>query len=248
MSDYDRFDELMRLALHDARTIEPTEHEIAAAVRAANAPAPRKLRGRRLVAVAAAALALVTGTAFAVPQTRHALTDGFGRLEDFLTTGADAPGTPIPAGENDGNLDWFRGTDTTNGSIIAQTESGTARRVPTNRPPGWRASPYGTIVSACRPDKEWTQLLKSSPVLLTGPFPEPDPTGRLALFGIAADNITTIKLDYADGTTEHAEGVEHGFVLFADPKRRPAKLTAQDQAGNTIATIDVSHLQWEFHH
>ena len=102
---------------------------------------------------------------------------------------------------------------------------------------------YGTSVSACRPDKEWTQLLKSSPVLLTGPVPEPNPTGRLALFG-----ITTIKLNYADGTTERAAGVEHGFVLFADPKRRPANLTAQDQAGNTIATIDVSHLQWEFHH
>lgn len=247
MSDHDRFDGLMRLALHDARTTEPTEHEIAVAVRAANIPAPRTLRGRRFVAVAAAAFALVTGTAFAVPQTRHALTDGFGTLKDFLTNGADAPGTPIPAGENDGNLDWFRGTDTTSGSIIAQTQ-GTRLVAYRQTTTGMACFAYGTSVSACRPDKEWTQLLKSSPVLLTGPVPEPNPTGRLALFGIAADNITTIDLHYADGTTEHAAGVEHGFVLFADPKRRPAKLTAQDQAGNTIATIDVSHLQWEFHH
>ena len=246
MSDHDRFDELMRLAFHDARTIEPTEHEIAVAVRAASSPAPRKLRDRRLVAVAAAALALVTGTAFAVPQTRQALTDGFGTLEDFLTNGADAPGTPIPAGENDGKLDWFRGTDTTNGSIIAQTESVrlVAYRQTTT---GMACFAYGTLASACRPDKEWTQLLQSSPVLLTGPLPEPNPTGRLALFGITADNLTTIELNYADGTTERVDGVEHGFVLFADPKRRPATLIARDQPGNTITTLDISQLQWEFH-
>ena len=245
MSDHGRFDELIRLAFHDARAIEPTEHEIAVAARAANTPAPPKLRGRRLVAVAAA-LALVTGTAFAVPQTRHALTDGFGTLEDFLTNGADAPGTPIPAGENDGKLDWFRGTDTTNGSIIAQTQSlrlVAYRQITT----GMACFAYGTSVSVCRPDKEWTQLLQSSPVLLTGPLPEPNPTGRLPLFGITADNITTIELDYADGTTERVDMVEHGFVLFADPKRRPATLIARDQTGNTITTLDISQLQWEFH-
>ena len=172
MSDRDRFDELMRLALHDARTIEPTERDIAVAVRAANTPAPRTLRGRRLVAVLATTLALVTGTAFAVPQTRHALTDGFGTLKDFLTRGADAPGTPIPAGENDGKLDWFRGTDTTNGSIIAQTH-GTRLVAYRQTTTGMACLAYGTLASACRPDKEWTQLLQSSPVLLTGPLPEP---------------------------------------------------------------------------
>lgn len=246
MSDHDRFDELMRRALHDARTIEPTEDEIAAAVRSARSPAPRKLRGRRLVTVAAAALALVTGTAFAVPQTRHALSDGFGTLKDFLTNGADAPGTPIPPGENAGKLDWFRGTDTTSGSTIAQTQ-GTRLVAYRQTTTGMACLAYGTLASACRPDKEWTQLLQSSPVLLTGPLPEPNPVGRLALFGITADNITAIEIRYADGTAEHTEGVKHGFVLFADPKRRPATLTARDQPGNTITTLDISHLQWEFH-
>lgn len=246
MSDDHRFDELMRLAYHDARTEESTQSEITAAIRAAAGPTPRRRRGRSLAIPITAALVLVSATAFAVPQTRNALGDAFGSLSDFLTRGGEAPGTPIPPGGNDATLNWFRGTDTTSGSILAQTQ--TTRLVAYRQTTtGMACIAYGTLASTCRPDKEWTSLLNQSPVQLTGPLPEPNPTGRVALFGITADSVAAIDLAYADGTSEHVTGVEHGFVIFADPKRRPAALRALDTSGNTIATRDVRRLQWDIH-
>ena len=46
-------------------------------------------------------------------------------------------------------------------------------------------------------------------------------TEDLPLLGITADNITAIEIRYADGSTEHADDIRHGFVLFARPKRKP---------------------------
>ena len=244
MSNDDRFDELMRLAFHDARSQEPNPSDITAAVRAATSP-PRKLRGRR-VATIAVALALMSATAFAVPQTRQALVDGFGTLANFLTRGGDPPGAPIPPSDNDATLNWFRGSDTTNGSILAQTQ-GSRLVAYRQTSTGMACIAYGTLASTCRPDAEWTNLLNQSPVQLTGPLPEPNSTGKLALYGITADMITLIDLVYADGTTEHVQGVRHGFVIFTDPKRHPTTLTALDSSGNTIATLDISHLQWDIH-
>ncbi len=246
MSDHDRFDEFLRSALHDARTTEPTQDEITTAVRAARGPAPRRPRGRRLVAVLAGSFALVTGTAFAVPQTRHALTNGFGTLKDFLTNQGDPPGTPIPPGEADGQLNWFRGTDTTNGSIIAETQ-GTRLVAYRQTTTGMACLAYGTVASVCRPDSEWTTLLRASPVQLAGPLPESNPMARLALFGTTADNISTVTIHYGDGTTEHTDGIAHGFVIFVDPQRRPTTLTAHDPSGFTIATLNIAHRQWKFH-
>ena len=67
----------------------------------------RRLARRQLTA-AAAAFALLAGTALAVPQTRDALFNGFGAFKEFLTDGGDPPGTPIPTTDNDATLNWFR--------------------------------------------------------------------------------------------------------------------------------------------
>ena len=245
MSDQDRFDELMRVAFHDARTIEPTEPQIAEVVRRANTAVPVRRRVRRQLTAAAAAFALLAGTAVAVPQTREALFNGFGAFKEFFTGGGDPPGTPIPTSDDDAALNWFRGTDTTNGAIIAQAQSVrlVAYRQTTT---GMACFAYGTSVSACRPDKEWIALLADSPVLLTGPFPEADASGRLPLFGVTADRITTIKIQYVDGGTERSDNIRHGFVLFADPTRRPTTLTARDKNGAVVTTTDIRDRQWEF--
>lgn len=246
MSDQRRLDDLMHLAFHDARTVEPTETEIMEAVRAAHVRAPVRLRGRRFVVAFVATLILLTGTALAVPPSRDALFDGFGAFKSFFTGGGDPPGTPIPGGENDENLTWFRGSDTTNGAVIAQAQSVrlVAYRQTTT---GFACIAYGGSASVCRPDQEWAELLAASPIQTTGPVPEPDAVGRLPLFGITADNVTAIELRYADGTTEHVDDVQHGFVLFADPRRRPTTLTARDRDGHTLVTQDITDLQWEFH-
>ena len=106
---------------------------------------------------------------------------------------------------------------------------------------------YGASVAACRLDKEWNDLLVASPVFLTGPFPEADSAGRLPLFGLIADNVATIRVEYADGGSERVEDVQHGFIVFADPARTPTTLTVYDTTGATVATTDIRDRQWEFH-
>lgn len=245
MSDASRIDALVRLAFDEARSIEPTEAEISAVVRRAHAQPVRKRRARRILATAAAMLTVVVASAFAVPQSREALFNGFGEFKEFLT-GGDPPGTPLPADDNDAFLNSLRGTDATNGAIIAQAQS---LRLVAYRDPatGMACFVYGGSVAACRPDAEWTALLAASPVFLTGPTPEADSTGRLPLYGLVADNIATIRVEYADGGSERIDDVRHGFIVFADPVRTPTTLTAQDATGATVATTDIRDRQWEFH-
>ena len=245
MSDRDQFDELIRLALHDVRTVEPTDQQITAAIHAARRDAPAKSRVRRVFAIAAATLALLGGTALAIPQTRDTVINGFGAFKDFLTGGGDPPGTPISPGDQDATLAWLRGTDPTNGTVIAENHGVrlVAYREPTT---GMACFAYGTSGSDCRPDHEWTQILNQSPVFLTGPLPDADATGKLPLLGISVDPVTTIELRYAKGDSEAIHDVRHGFVIFADPARKPATLTARDDAGARIATIDIRDRQWTF--
>ncbi len=245
MSDASRIDALVRLAFDEARSIEPTDAEIRSVVRRAQAQPVRKVRARRILATAAAMLTVVVASALAVPQSREALFNGFGAFRDFLT-GGEPPGTPLPADDNDALLNSLRGTDTTNGAVIAQAQSLrlVAYREPTTR---MACFAYGASVAACRPDKEWNDLLVASPVFLTGPLPEADSAGRLPLFGLIADNITTIRIEYADGGSERVDDVRYGFIVFADPVRTPTTLTAQDATGATVATTDIRDRQWEFH-
>ena len=118
MSDIDPLDQLARDALERERRLEPTREQVRAVVTRARAQHARRHRARRLVIAVAGALLLATGTALALPQTREAITNAFGAFGDFFT-GGDPPGTPIPEAEQ-GQLNWFRGTDTTTGSIVAK--------------------------------------------------------------------------------------------------------------------------------
>lgn len=245
MSDANRIDRLARLAFEETRAIEPTDAEIQAVVRRAHAePIRRRRVGMRLIVAMAATLTLVAGTAFAVPQSRDAILDGFGAFRDFFT-GGEPPGAPVPAGEEEGQLNWFGGSDLATGSVIAQAGSVRliAYREPTTR---MACIGYGLAYEECRPDGEWSQVLARSPVLVRGPLLEPDAAGRLPLLGITADDITTIELRYADGGIARVDNVQHGFVLFAEPTRTPTTLIARDLTGANVATIDISDRQWDF--
>lgn len=246
MNGRDQLDELIQLALDDARTVEPTDWQVIAAIHAARRDTPaRSNRAWRALAIASATLMLLGGTALAIPQTRDALFAGFGALRDFLTGGGDPPGRPIPPGDNDAVLDWLRGTNPTNGAVIAESQG--VRLVAYRDPAtGMACFAYGASGSDCRPDREWGEILRRSPVFLTGPLPDADAAGRLPLLGISADQVATIELRYADGGTEAVHNVSHGFVIFADAARRPATLTARDRPGTTVARIDIRDRQWTF--
>lgn len=244
MSDPNRIDELLRLAYRDVRTLEPTGELIQAALAHAGATRRRGGRSRRLLLAAVATLTLSAGTALAVPQARDAIFDTFGSFKDFLAGGSTPPGSPVPLDEQPGRLNWFGGSDRASGSVIAQ--SGIVRLVAFRDPRGVACLGYGLAFEECRPDQNWLEELARSPVRVAVTIPEPDPSGRIALVGLTADNITTVQVRYRDGDADAPIAVSHGFVVFADPNRRPDTLTARDERGNTIVIADISEQQWAF--
>lgn len=240
----DQFDQVAREALEDERSLEPRNDQIEAVVRRVRTGHLRQMRIRRTVVALAGVLLIGAGTAFAIPQSREAITDAFGAVRDFFTGGGDPPGRPI-ADDEGGPLNWFRGTDTTNGSVIAQ--SGPVRLVAYRQTTtGMACIATGISFSGCNTDDEWRRLLASNLVIPTGPLPEPNASGELPLLGITADAITSVEIRYADGGTVAVDGVSHGFVLFADPTRKPTTLLARDESGAVVQTTDISDRQWKF--
>lgn len=235
-----RIDELGTLAFEDIRAIEPTGAQVAAVLAAATAM-PRRSSPRRIVAIAAATVGLAAGTAMAVPQTRDAIFDVFGSLEEFFSGGAP-PGDPIPPAETPGTLNWFFGAAPGSQRVLAR--SGNTRLAAFRQDAtGLACISYGLAVEECRSDAEWIAELKASPVLLRGPIPEPF-EGKLPLIGIVADTVTRVELRYADGTDETLDAIRTGFVLHADPNRNPTSLTARDATGAEVATADLRNLEW----
>lgn len=243
MSDPRRFDDLIQAALAEARAAEPTAAEIRQAVqRSRILPARRRPLGR-LIGVVAATAALLSGTALAVPPVRHALADAFGALQDFLTGGATPPGAPIDAGEPPGRLNWFDGSSPATGAVIAQSQQ--VRLVAFRDPAsGLACIGFGLNGEECLTDGDWTSALARGSIIVRGPLEEPDASGRLALIGLTVDAITSIELRYADGGTVLIADVQHGFVLSAEPSRRPLTVTGRDAGGREVDTVDVTNLRW----
>ncbi len=245
MNDIDPLDERLTLAFTDVRDIEPTDRQVRTAVAAASQPRLGGVGVRRAVGIGAASLTVATATAFAVPQSREAILDAAGAFGDFLTGGGDPPGDPLAPGERAGVLNWFYGSDTTTGNVIA--EAGGVRIIAyrqagTDLP----CIEWGLVASECRRDHEWSQLLNEQVVYapaIVATQPRPD---GIPLVGIAADRVTSARVEYADGSLTAPVPVDHGFIVFADPARRPVRLIARDAGGTVLATLDVSRYQWTF--
>jgi hypothetical protein len=244
MSTSRHLEELLELAYADVRAIEPTEAQIAAVLRDAAPSHPRRTSRRRIAAIAVASLLVATGTVFAVPQTRDAILGAFGDIGRFVS-GGDAPGSPVPSGERPGQFNWLEGGSAASGSVIAQ--QGGARLVAfRHATTGYACFSYGVSVEECRPESDWIAQFSQSAVLLRGPLPQPDATGRLPLFGFVADAVTRIELRYASGPDDRLAGVSHGFIIMGDPTRSPQTLTAFDAAGEVVSRQDVTGRQWSF--
>ena len=62
-----------------------------------------------------------------------------------------------------------------------------------------------------------------------------DAEGHVALFGIAAKEVTAVELTYASGPPLRVEGIEGGFVLLAEPGREPQEVLLSTRKAKSLA-------------
>jgi hypothetical protein len=243
---------LIRAAFSPARSLEPTEAEIAEVLNrvaeGAGRPAPttggarRRLVRRRALGLAAAATFVVLGAGYAAtPPLRAAIDDLAGTFSDWI--GGDsskAPGRPL--GPNEQAPSYFHDPQSvTDPRVIAEADGYKlyAAREPGEDTMQFDLGDTGVGFGGISADSFRDQALV---VLGPGSVQNADENGHVPLFGLSARNVTTVELTYASGPPLRVDGVEGGFVLLAEPERAPREIIARATDGRELgrALVDDS--------
>jgi hypothetical protein len=246
---------LMRAAFASARTIEPSEAEIARVVARATRPARRSAlirvpsRLRRLAAPGLAALALLAGGAYAVPATRAAIDDVAGTFAGWLR-GQDAAAPGRPLGRRELAPDYFHDPRyARDPRVIAEADR--YRLYAARQPDGTVEFDLGNTgvgigFSASAFDDRVLYVLGP------GSMQNADEHGHVPLFGVTARSVRSVELTYEKGRPLHVDAVDGGFVLLAEPDRRPHEVRAYDAREHVVGrqVVDESsdygpRIHWE---
>jgi hypothetical protein len=237
-------DALLREAFSAARTLEPSDSEVARVLlRAADRPRVGKRGARRggahLVAPALATLAILVAVAYAVPPTRAAIdyaVGGVAGIFDGWGSGRDseAPGRAVTPDESAPS--YFRDypwatTHVHDPRVIAASD-------------GYKLFAYRERSGSIGFDLGDTGVGMGGyaaadfrrPLCLLGPgtTADTDPRGPVPFFGVAAPAARTVAATYSDGSTQTADVGEGGFVILVDRSLRLASISAFDAAGNEL--------------
>jgi hypothetical protein len=250
-------DILMRALLAPARALEPSEEEIAnvlGRVRPAagrRARSPHTVNRLRPMAAGLAALVLVAVGLWSVPATRAAL-EGAGESVGGTFSGwlggdtADAPGRPL-RGEEPAPVEPTP-------SFLYDHHFAKEPRVIAEAG-GYKLYSYvGSsgglnflLGGGIGMGFESVAELGKAPLHVLGPGARrhADAVGHVALFGIAAKEVTAVELTYAFGPPLRLEGVEGGFVLLTEPARGPQEVLALDAQGEVLGRQSVDEIDWQ---
>jgi hypothetical protein len=245
----DRNENLMRAAFAPARSLEPSQADVARVLARVNSPARRPLspadRGgwRRLAAPGLAALVLLASGLYAVPATRAAIDQAAGTFAGWVSgDSADAPGRPLGVGEQAPNY-FYDHHFAREPRVIA--EAGGYKLFAYIEPSGglgFDLGDTGVGMGIADPGE-----LEDHALYVLGPgamqtADDPghparqltDPEGHVPLFGIAARAVASVELTYESGPPLAVDGIDGGFVLLARPSRGPREVVAFDAEGNVI--------------
>ena len=239
---------LMRAAFAPARALEPSEADVARVLARAKTPSKGTLHlptfagWRDLTAPGLAVLALLAGTAYAVPASRAAVDDVADSVAGSFVgwmggDPADAPGRELNAGEQ--APDYFRDgawarRHVREPRVIA--EAG-----------GYKLYAYRAQSGSISFDLGDTGFgmggftaedFKGRALYLLGPgaMKGPDAHGHIPYFGIVAKAVTRVELTYDEGLPLRVGGVNGGFVLLMEPSRGPREVIAYDRDGLEIGS------------
>lgn len=207
----------MRAAFAPARMIEPSEADIARVIARAAKPARRSSlvgtpnRWRRLAAPGLAALALLTGGAYAVPASRAAIDDVAGTFAGWLR-GEDgaAPGRPL--GANEVAPDYFHDPRYAGDPRVIAEADGYKLHAAL-QPDGSVEFDLGnTGVGLGFSASAFSD--RALYVLGPGSAENADEHGHVPLSGVTARSVRSAELTYEEGPPLRVDRVDGGFVLF----------------------------------
>jgi len=255
----------LRRAFAPARALEPTDAEVASVLARAHASArPRRLRvlaraaeparrrrrrparsprWLRPAAVGAVFLALLLSTGYAAaPPLRAAIDDVAGSLGGWLSGApGEAPGRPLRQDEQAPS--YFRDPRFARGPrVIAEADGYKlyAAREPHGDGVEFDLGDTGVGLGEVSAGVFRNHLLF---VLGPGAMRNADERGHVPLFGITARSVDSVELTYASGPPLRVGRLSGGFVLLAEPVRRPHEVIAFDAGGREVgrALVDDSN-------
>jgi hypothetical protein len=247
-----REEDLMRAAFAPARSLEPSDPEIARVLARAAARPWRPfdsndgIRWKRLAAPALAALALLGAGLYAVPATRAAIEGVAEDVADAFAgygngNSADAPGRPLGSGEQ--APDYFYDHDfAKDPRVIA--EAGGYKLYAYIGPSGGINFDLGD--TGVGMGFGGVNEIDAGALYVLGPgsMQHADPQGHVPLFGLSADSVERVELVYESGPPLDVEGIDGGFVLLAEPGRGPKELVAYDAEGKVVGQKSVAYIGW----
>ncbi len=237
MTDFD--DRVLRAALAPARSLEPTDDEVARVMERARRKRPARRPGSVLLALVAAML--LSGVAYAVPATRAAIDDVTGSFAGWVAGDEDeVPGRPLRA--EDEAPSWVREEG---GRLIAKTDGVPLYVTRTASEDGTLLGfslGEGVSISGSNTIEGWREEFDDHAVVVLGTVPARpvDEGKRFPLFGVTARSVERVELQYASGPPLVANDVDGGFVLMADATRALSELVVYTADGRELERTDVS--------
>jgi hypothetical protein len=248
---------LLRAALAPARTLEPSETEVANVLARLEAETPRGARRprretgwRRLALPAFAALALLLAGFYAVPGTRAAIEDAAGNVAGSFSSwlggdSANAPGVPLKAHQE--APAYFREGAWSKRHVHEPRVIAAAG--------GYKLFAYIESSGALGFDLGNTGFgmggftarnFRDGAIEVLGPgaMRHADAHGHVPLFGISAEAVKSIQLVYGAGPPLEANGIDGGFVLLAEPGREPREVVAYGGGGEVLGRKAVGYIDW----
>jgi hypothetical protein len=240
----DRHDSLLEMAFASARSLEPTDAEVARVLTRARSVRrlPARPNWRRLAPAILAALVLLAGGGYAaVPPVRAAIDDVTNTFDGWLGGDpATAPGRPL--GAEDEAPAYFRDPRyTKDPRVIAEADG---YKLFAARAPGggieFDLGDTGVGLGETSGD-----VFRDHALVVLGPgaVQNADEHGHVPLFGITARSVKSVELTYSSGPPLRVDGIDGGFVLLAQPERSPIAVVARGANGDEVGRqlIDDSH-------
>jgi hypothetical protein len=233
----------IRAAFEPARSLEPTDVEVARVLSRARRKHDRRPAWRRLAPAVALTLMLLIGAGYvAAPPIRAAIDSVTGTFSGWI--GGDnggAPGRPLSASEE--APAYLRDPHFADDPRVIAEADGYKLFVARGQDGGlvFDLGDTGYGVGYTRSDLDFGDhaMFVLGPSAAGG---HADEHGHVPLFGITARSVKSVELTYQSGPPLRVKGVDGGFVLLAEPTRRPHEVIVFDAQGGELErqAIDAS--------
>jgi hypothetical protein len=230
------YDNALREAFAPLRSLEPTDAEVARVIARAHRPRVRVRALPRLAIAALAAAALVSAGYLTADPVRAAIDSVTGTFSGWLGgDSSEAPGRPL--GSDEQAPAYFRDPHHSDPRVIA--EAGGYRLVAVRAADGTVDFDLGSTGVGIGQMTAGDFRDRALFVLGPGAVRQADAHGHVPLFGVTARSVASVELTYASGPPLRIDGIDGGFVLLAEPARRPRAVVAFDAGGREVGRAPV---------